>query len=84
MYIIVLLLLLLLLLLSLLLLLLLLLMSKPQQAALKGTISLGDLEKRKDRKSRREQKMVGFSAASLFPTRKRKAITKGGTIEPGG
>ena len=39
--------------------------------------SLGG-QKRKDkktRKSRSEEKEVGFSSASLFPTRKRKAVT---------
>ena len=44
----------------------------PQQAALQGTISLGGQEKRKDRKRRgrrSEEKVVGFSSASLFFTR---------------
>ena len=63
--------------------LLLLLKSKPQQAAFKGTISWGVQEKRKERKtqkSRSEEKVVGFSSASLFPTRKWKPVTQGGTI----
>ena len=37
----------------------------PQQAALKGTISLGVQEKKRDRKtrkSRNEEKLVGFSS----------------------
>ena len=56
------------------------------EEALKGTISLGVKEERKDRKTRkrrREEKLVGFSSASLFPTRKREAVTQGGTMEPG-
>ena len=39
----------------------------------KGTISLGVWEKRKDRKTRKsksEEKVVGFNAASLPPARK--------------
>ena len=43
---------------------------KPEQATLKGTISHVGQEKRKDRKSRKsssEQKVLGFSSASLFP-----------------
>ena len=56
--------------------------SNPIEAALKGIISLGGLEKRKDRKklkSRSEEKVVGFSSASLFSTRKREVVTLGGT-----
>ena len=37
-------------------------------------------EKRKDRKtwkSRREENVVGFSSASLFPARKPEAVTQG-------
>ena len=44
---------------------------------------VGGQEKRKDsklRKSRNEEKVVGFSSASVFPTRKREAVTQGGTI----
>ena len=29
------------------------------------------------------EKVVGFSSASLFPARKREAVTQGGTIESG-
>ena len=60
---------------------------QPQQAALKSTISLGVQEKRKDRKtqkSRSEEKVVGFSSASLFPARKREAVAQGGSMEPVG
>ena len=45
-------------------------------------MSLGGQEKRKDRKiwkSRSEEKVVGFSSASLFPRRKWEAVTQGGT-----
>ena len=55
-----------------------------QQAALRGTISLGCREKRKyrkARKSRSEEKVVGFSSVSLYPARKREAVTQGGTRE---
>ena len=48
-----------------------------------GAISLGVQEKRKDRKTRRsrsEEKVVGFSSASLFPARKLEPVTQGGTI----
>ena len=40
----------------------------------------GGQEMRKDRKTRksREEKMVGFSSASLFPARKREAVSQGG------
>ena len=44
--------------------------------------SKGFGEKRKDRetrKSRNEEKVVSFSSASLFPARKRGAVTQGGT-----
>ena len=44
---------------------------------------LGGQEKRKDRKTRKsrsEEKVVGFSSASLFPARKHEAVTLGGTI----
>ena len=46
-------------------------------------IAGGGQEKRKDRKTRKsrsEEKMVGFISASLFPTRKWEAVTQGGTI----
>ena len=39
---------------------------------------------RKTRKSRSEEKVVGFSSVSLFPAKKREAVTQGGTMEPGG
>ena len=42
----------------------------------------GGEEKKKDRKtwkSRSEEKVVGFSSASLFPARKREAVTQDGT-----
>ena len=45
-----------------------------------GSIAGG--QKRKDRKtmkSRSEEKVVGFSSASLFPARKREAVTQAGT-----
>ena len=35
---------------------------------------------RKSRKSRSEEKAVGFSSASVFPARKWEAVTQGGTI----
>ena len=31
-----------------------------------------------------EEKVVGFSSASLFPVRKREAVTQGGAAETGG
>ena len=40
--------------------------------------------KRKDRKGRSEEKVVGFRSTSLFLASKRKAVTQVGTIEPGG
>ena len=40
----------------------------------------GEEEDRKTWKSRREEK-VGFSSASLFPARKREAVTQGGTMK---
>ena len=43
---------------------------------------MGNQEKRKYRKSRKsrsEEKVVSFSAASLFPARKGDAVTQGGT-----
>ena len=49
---------------------------------MKGTITLGVEEKRKDRKtqrSRSEKKVVDFSSASRFPTRKWVAVTQDGT-----
>ena len=55
---------------------------QPQQAALKDTINLRVKEKsidRKTRKSRSEEKGVRFRLASLFPARKREAVTEGGT-----
>ena len=42
---------------------------------------LGGQKKRKARKTRKsmsEEKVVGFSSASLFPARKRDVITQGG------
>ena len=50
-----------------------------KEAALKGTISLGDQDKRENMKSRSEEKVVGFSSSSLFPARKRNAVTQGVT-----
>ena len=44
------------------------------KAGLKGTISLGGQEKRKDRN---EEKVVGFSLVYLFPARKRETVTQG-------
>ena len=55
---------------------------EPQQSALKGTISLGDEEKGKDRKTRKrrsEEKVVSFTSASVLPPRKWEAVTQGGT-----
>ena len=43
---------------------------------------LGSQEKRKDRKTQKstsEEKVVGFSSASLFLTRKWEVVTQGGT-----
>ena len=43
-------------------------------------------QKRKDRKTRKswsEEKVVNLSSASLFPARKREAVTEGGAMEPG-
>ena len=54
-----------------------------KEAALKRTISLGGQEKRKGRKSRKsrgEEKVVGFNSASLFHARKQEAVTQGVTI----
>ena len=45
---------------------------------------LGGQEKSKDSKtwkSRRADKLVGLSSASLFPARKREAVTQGRTRE---
>ena len=56
---------------------------QPQEAGLKGNISLGGQEKRKDkktRKSRNEEKVLSFGSASIFPERKREAVTQGGPI----
>ena len=53
----------------------------------KGNISHGGQEKWKDRKTRKcrsEEKVVGFSTASIFPARKREAVTQGGIIGPWG
>ena len=36
----------------------------------------------KTEKSRSEEKVVGFSLASLFSARKWEAVTQGGTMEP--
>ena len=30
-----------------------------------------------------EEKVVGFSSASIFPAKKREAFTQGGTMKPG-
>ena len=52
-------------------------------AALKGTISVGGQEKRKDRKSwksKSKEKVGGFSSAFEFPARKRETVALGGTI----
>ena len=40
------------------------------------------MKDRKTQKSRIEEKVDGFTSASLFPTRKQEAVTQGGTIEP--
>ena len=48
---------------------------------------LGGQEKRKGnktRKSRNEEKVVGFRSAFIFHARKREAVIQGGTMEPGG
>ena len=57
---------------------LLLLRSRPQQAALKGTLSLGSQKRkeRKTRKSRSEEKVVSYSSVSLFLARKMEAVTQ--------
>ena len=50
---------------------------------LKGSILLEGQKQRKDRKtwkSRSEEKVVGFSSASLFPARKQEAVIRGGTM----
>ena len=42
---------------------------------------MGGQEKRNDRKTKRcrsEEKVDGFSSASLFPARKREVVTQGG------
>ena len=57
----------------------LLLRSNPSRQHSKVLYHLGGQEKRKDRK-RSEEKVFGFSSASLFPTRKQEAVTQGGTI----
>ena len=49
---------------------------------------MGGQEKRKDsklRKKKSEEKVVGFSSASLFPTRKREAVphNEAGSSHPG-
>ena len=41
---------------------------------------LGVQEKRKTWKIRSEEKVVGFSSASLFPARKWEAVSQGGTM----
>ena len=54
---------------------------QPQQAALKGTISLWVQEKRKDmktQKSKNKEKVVGFNSASLFLARKLEVVTQSG------
>ena len=47
------------------------------RAAIEGSISLGVYEKRETRKSRSEEKVVGFNSAFLFPVRKWEAVTQG-------
>ena len=42
----------------------------------------GEEEREKTQRSRSEEKVVGFSSASLFPVRKWEAATQGETIEP--
>ena len=49
-----------------------------------GVTFLEDEKEWKSRKSRSEEKVVGFSSASLFPARKREAVAQGGTVESGG
>ena len=51
------------------------------QAAIKGTILVEGEEKRKERKTwkRSEKKVMGFSSASLFPSRKQEGVTQGRT-----
>ena len=44
----------------------------------------GEEERQEKMKSRSEEKEVGFSSASIFPVRKREAVTQGETIEPRG
>ena len=41
----------------------------------------GSLRNEEMRKSRSEEKMLGYSSSSLFPARKREAVTQGGTSE---
>ena len=58
-----------------------LLKSNPRRQHSKGQELKGQ-EKRKDRKvwySRSEEKVLDFSSVSLFPARKRKTVTQGGT-----
>ena len=55
-----------------------------QQAALKGTISLGTQEKRKDQRTQKSgsgEKVVYFISASLYPATKWEAVTQGGPGE---
>ena len=57
--------------------------SSPCKQHSKVLYRWGGQEKKKDsktRKSRREEKVVVFSSASLFPVGKREAVTQGGTI----
>ena len=48
---------------------------------MKSTISLGDKKRKnkKTRKSRSEEKVVGFSSASIFPARKWEASSRAKT-----
>ena len=57
------------------------------QITINNGVIKGGLERREDRKTRKsrsEEKGMGFISASLFPGRKREAVTQGGTVEPGG
>ena len=60
----------------------LLLRSNPSRQHYKELYRWGsrEEERRKSQKSRNEEKVVGFSFASIFPTRKWEAVTQGGTI----
>ena len=54
--------------------------SNPSRQNSKAIYCWGGQEKRKDRKSRSEGKVVGFSSASLFHARKWEAVIQGGTM----